>query len=43
MHQYDVVALDAKGASGEETFTTPGTYAYACDRHPHMRGEIVVK
>jgi plastocyanin len=26
-----------------QVFTTPGTYAYFCAVHPHMRGEIIVK
>jgi len=25
------------------TFTVPGTYVYACEYHPWMRGEIIVK
>lgn len=36
------VALDGKGASGMHTFEQPGTYAYFCEVHPSMRGEIVV-
>ena len=36
-------ALDGKGASTAVTFTAPGLYAYACERHPHMRGEIRVE
>jgi plastocyanin len=36
-------ALDGKGASTAVTFTAPGVYAYACERHPHMRGEIRVE
>jgi plastocyanin len=34
--------LDAKGKSFSFTFSQPGTYAYYCDRHEHMRGEIEV-
>ena len=36
-------ALDGKGASTAVTFAAPGVYAYACERHPHMRGEIRVE
>jgi plastocyanin len=35
--------LDGKGASIALTFTAPGDYPYACERHPHMRGEIRVE
>ena len=34
---------DGKGKSFSFTFTTPGSYAYFCDRHHFMRGEIRVK
>jgi plastocyanin len=30
------------GATFAHTFTRPGTYAYYCDRHHFMRGEIRV-
>ena len=36
------VALDGAGASGSHTFDTPGTYAYFCEVHNSMLGEIVV-
>lgn len=36
------VALDGVGASGSHTFAEPGTYAYFCEVHNSMRGEIVV-
>jgi plastocyanin len=36
-------ALDGKGKRFSFTFTQPGTYAYYCDRHEHMRGEIEVR
>jgi plastocyanin len=35
--------LAGKGAKFTFTFAQPGTYAFFCDRHQHMRGEIVVK
>jgi plastocyanin len=35
--------LDGKGKSFSFTFSRPGTYAYYCDRHEHMRGEIEVR
>jgi plastocyanin len=35
--------LDGKGKSFRFTFSQPGTYAYHCERHEHMRGEIEVK
>jgi plastocyanin len=35
--------LDGKGSSIDLTFTEPGAYAYACERHPHMRGEVRVE
>ncbi|HWH32659.1 MAG TPA: plastocyanin/azurin family copper-binding protein [Egibacteraceae bacterium] len=36
------VDLPQKGATGEHTFDEPGTYAYFCEVHPSMTGEIVV-
>ena len=40
-------AFDSKTLDTDQkfshTFTTPGTYAYFCAVHPHMRGEIIVK
>ncbi len=35
--------LDGKGASTAVTFAEPGVYPYACERHPHMRGEVRVE
>jgi plastocyanin len=35
--------LDGKGKSFSFTFSKPGTYAYYCDRHEHMRGEIELR
>lgn len=35
--------LVGKGKSFSFTFSQPGTYAYFCDRHEHMQGEILVK
>jgi plastocyanin len=35
--------LDRKGKSFSFTFSQPGTYAYYCERHEHMRGEIEVR
>jgi plastocyanin len=35
--------LDSKGKSFSFTFSQPGIYAYYCDRHEHMRGEIEVR
>lgn len=32
----------AKGGSAEVGFSVPGTFAYLCGYHPHMRGEVVV-
>jgi plastocyanin len=40
-------AFDSKTLDTDQQFShlfmTPGTYAYFCAVHPHMRGEIVVK
>ena len=36
------VALDGAGATGTHTFDAPGTYAYFCEVHNSMLGEIVV-
>lgn len=35
--------LPGKDAKFEFTFTRAGAVAYFCNRHPHMRGEIVVR
>jgi plastocyanin len=35
--------LDGKGTKFSFTFARPGSYAYYCDRHEHMRGEIEVQ
>jgi plastocyanin len=34
--------LDGRDKRFSFTFSQPGTYAYYCDRHEHMRGEIEV-
>lgn len=31
-----------KGQAASLAFPAPGTFAYICSYHPHMRGEIVV-
>ncbi|HET8679272.1 MAG TPA: plastocyanin/azurin family copper-binding protein [bacterium] len=36
-------SLNGKGARFEFTFARPGVYAYFCNRHQQMRGEITVK
>lgn len=36
------VDLDGAGTTGTHTFDTPGTYAYFCEVHTSMLGEIVV-
>ena len=36
-------ALDGKGKNFSYTFDRPGSFAYYCDRHEHMRGEIIVR
>ena len=33
----------APGQRFSRTFDAPGTYAYYCEIHPHMRGQIVVR
>ncbi len=35
--------LNGKGATATVEFKDPGVYAYFCDRHQSMRGEIRVK
>ena len=39
---FDTQSLD-KGKSKTITFSTAGTFAYHCDFHPFMTGEVVVK
>ncbi len=34
--------LDGKGATGNHTFTTAGTFHYFCDRHPGMEADVEV-
>jgi plastocyanin len=41
-HRFEA-PLDGKGASASMTFTQAGRYAYFCDRHQSMRGEIHVR
>ncbi len=36
-------SLDGKGGSFSFTFAQPGTYSYFCERHEHMRGEVLVR
>jgi plastocyanin len=36
-------SLDGKGKSFSRTFSQSGTYSYYCDRHQHMRGEVLVR
>jgi plastocyanin len=36
-------ALDGKGKKFSYIFDRPGSFAYYCDRHEHMRGEIIVR
>ena len=36
-------SLDGKGKNFSFIFSQPGIYAYYCDRHEHMRGEIEVR
>ena len=35
--------LAGKGAAYRHRFTEPGAYAYFCDRHQAMTGQIIVK
>ena len=35
--------LDDAGATFSHRFTEPGTYAYFCEVHPSMTGEVVVR
>jgi plastocyanin len=35
--------LDGKGQSFSFSFAQPGTYSYFCERHEHMRGEVLVR
>ena len=35
-------AHESQGTTGEVTFDTAGTFAYFCDLHPSMVGEVVV-
>ena len=35
--------LDGRGTTASVTFEEPGTYAYLCERHTSMTGEIVVE
>jgi plastocyanin len=36
-------SLDGKGTSFSFTFAQPGMYPYFCERHEHMRGEVLVR
>ncbi len=36
-------SLDGKGRSFSFIFAQPGTYGYFCERHQHMRGEVLVR
>lgn len=36
-------SLDGKGTSFSFTFAQPGMYRYFCERHEHMRGEVLVR
>jgi plastocyanin len=40
-NSFDSAGLDAH-ESWQHSFDKPGTYAYFCALHPHMRGTIVV-
>src|SRR5205823_2748650 len=35
--------LQGKGTTASTTFTQPGEYPYHCERHPAMKGKIIVK
>jgi plastocyanin len=35
--------LDGKDTTFSFTFAQPGTYRYFCERHEHMRGEVLVR
>jgi plastocyanin len=39
---FDSKAIDTD-ASFSFVFTTPGTYPYFCEIHPHMTGQVIVK
>jgi plastocyanin len=36
-------SLDGKGTSFSFIFSQPGMYRYFCERHEHMRGEVLVR
>ena len=36
-------SLDDKGTSFSFIFSQPGMYRYFCERHEHMRGEVLVR
>ena len=36
-------SLDGKGKRFSFSFAQPGTYSYFCERHEHMRGEVLVR
>ncbi len=35
--------LDGAGSSFSHTFEEAGRFAFFCERHPHMRGEVLVR
>lgn len=35
--------LDGAGSSFAHTFEEAGSFAFYCERHPHMRGEVLVR
>jgi len=35
--------MDGADTSFTHSFDTPGTFVFFCSRHPHMRGEVVVR
>lgn len=35
--------LDGAGSSFSHTFEEAGRFAFFCGRHPHMRGEVLVR